>query len=875
MQEAATGPSQMTMDHAFAPGEPVGPYDGYSRTPRQFDFTTGYNIATRPRSHERVSFDTLRGLIESYDVASLCIWHRIDSIRSLDWKLIAAEGYAGDVTDAVATGMAALKKPDRIHDFGTWFAMWAFDVLAYDAGCLSRMRNRAGRVVGLEPVDGTSVAPLLDYWGRPPEAPAEAFVQYMNGLPWNWLTRDDLIYEPFRPRTNSPYGHAPLEMILLNANTDIRFQLYFLQRFTEGSVPEAFASAPESWSPDQIEQFQELWDSVMMGDQSRKHQIRWMPGGSTIAWSNEKEFSDVFSLHMMRKSCAAYHVVPTDMGFTENSNYSTGESQADVGHRVGDLPFGRHVERIITGFLQNDLGLPVKHQFDWGEEQDDRVAQAQADDIYTKIGVIGPSELREMRFGLAEPGGKPVPRFIYTTRAGPIPLSSLLDVAGPVDEATGAPVPGSPLPHKEFLPVEGVVPVPPPHAPALAERIYGPEAIPPAPPTAATAQPVVKEGDGGAAGGTIGITSETGITSYDLVGHDEDDEDEERAELAKSELAAFRRFERARRKAGTWRDFTFEAVDSGTARRLNAEGRQSVTKGVMPGPKVGEVRKATLDLRNLTGIWAKIYARRERLLRKHLKAVRAAWDVCVAELDPRDMVRGFREDVGLVAKAADPVKQWWKDSATGAAVAWLSQIDTTSGYPALVAAIESAISEGMAEGEADALAVAADRQGATGFVIAGAFSAALAKTQADPGVSQQAQESAGKMTAGAANDVGRTLAAMAADGSSEAGMSSAVEDETSGSQSRAVAAGTDWALSAAILAGAAGLFAQAGAGQSASVLVNWVTAGDARVCATCSGYEDNSPYTPEDVPDYPHPLCRCSTEPASDIPSSFFAAFLS
>ena len=126
--------------------------------------------------------------------------------------------------------------------------------------------------------------PLLDYWGNPPHEPAEAYVQYVNGLPWNWLTRGDLIYEPFRPRNNSPYGHAPIESVILNANTDIRFQVYFLQRFTEGNIPEAFASAPETWSPDQIEQFQEYWDSIMYGDQSRKHQIRWMPGGSTIAW---------------------------------------------------------------------------------------------------------------------------------------------------------------------------------------------------------------------------------------------------------------------------------------------------------------------------------------------------------------------------------------------------------------------------------------------------------------------------------------------------------------------------------------------------------------------------------------------------------------
>src|ERR1039457_5667374 len=306
MQAAAEDVSQMGMQHPFAPGEPIGPYDGYSRNPRSKDFVTGYNIATRPRNHERVAFETLRGLIESYDIAQICLWHRIDSIRSLDWTLIAAEHYNGNVTDAIPTGLAALKKPDRINGFKTWLAKWLYDVLAYDAGTLYRMRNRGGRCIGLSVVDGTTIAPLLDYWGNPPEEPAEAYVQYVNGLPWGWLTRGDLVYEPFRPRPNSPYGHAPLEAIILNANTDIRFQIYFLQRFTEGNIPEAFASAPESWTPDQIEQFQEYWDVLMYGDQSRKHQVRWMPPGSALAWSNEKDFTDAFSLFLMRKTCASF-----------------------------------------------------------------------------------------------------------------------------------------------------------------------------------------------------------------------------------------------------------------------------------------------------------------------------------------------------------------------------------------------------------------------------------------------------------------------------------------------------------------------------------------------------------------------------------------
>ena len=638
--QAAEARSQMTPASPFAPGTPIGPYDGFSRTPRSREYPPQYNVATRPRTHERVSFETLKGLIESYDVAQIVIRHRIASLRSLDWKLVAADESVGDIAADVAEGKRILKRPDGKTIFKSWLAKYLRDILSYDAGTLYKMRNRGGRVVGLQVVSGITVAPLLDYWGNSPDSPAPAYVQYVNGLPWNWLTREDLIYEPYDPQPDSIYGRAPLEDIILNANTDIRFQLYFLQRFTAGSLPAAFASAPDSWSPDQIEAFQEYWDGFMLGNQEAKHQIRWLPPGSKFTWSNEKDFSDEFSLFLMRKSCAAYAVVPSDLGFTETTNRSSGESQADVQHRVGDLPLAHHVQDILTAFLQDDAQLPLKFAFDLGEEQDDRLNQAQADKIYFDIGSVGSSELRELRYGWTDP--VPIPRTIMTSRGGPVPIASLLAIAGEIDPATALPAIGAALPKDVFGGVEGVLPEPPVKVTPLAERLYGPSAMPPAPPP----QPqltdsgtVAKDGEGAASSGnvTAGITSETGIHGYDLVGRDDEDEtprapryitvDEARkayrdavadgrvspaeaaavearmaaqraegdAEVAK-EMAAFRRFAKARRKSGEWRDFAFEAVPAGEARRLNAEGFTATRKaasGYDLSPRSGMI---SLDL---------------------------------------------------------------------------------------------------------------------------------------------------------------------------------------------------------------------------------------------------------------------------------------
>jgi 8-oxo-dGTP pyrophosphatase MutT (NUDIX family) len=617
MEAAARDDSRMGMENPFGPGFPIGPYAGYDQAARAREFVTGYNIATRPRLHERVSFSALKGLIDHYDVAQSCIRHRIASIKALDWKLVAADDYDGDIAAEIREGMRILKRPDRKTLFKPWLAKYLRDVLAYDAGTLERLRNRAGRPVGLRVISGLGIAPLLDYWGDSPDAPAEAYVQYVNGLPWNWLTRDDLIYQPYDPQPDSIYGKAPIEDVILNANTDLRFQAYFMQRFTEGNLPHAFASAPEKWSPVEIEQFQEYWDGFMYGDQSRKHQIRWVPGGSSFAWTDEKEFTDHFSLFLMRKTCASYAVVPSDLGFTESVNRSSGESQADVQHRVGDRPLAMHVQDIITCFLQDDAQLPVKFAFDLGEEQVDRVVQAQADKIYCDLGAIGSSELREMRYGRAEPEGRQVPRFVNTSRGGPVPLASLFAVAGEIDQATGAPAPGTELPRKVFGGVEGVLPVPPIKVMSLAEQEFGPSAMPPAPPP----QPKMTDADAGPLelppapvakeGATAGITAGTGITGYDGPGADDDDDDDARvraglarafpkgyvvaddararaaagaalSDVAKAELAAFRRFARKRRLAGEWRDFRFTAASPETAARLNAEGRASLAPSALP-----------------------------------------------------------------------------------------------------------------------------------------------------------------------------------------------------------------------------------------------------------------------------------------------------
>lgn len=492
----------------MGPGLPLSPNEGYRPVggPRQYDYRVGANIKSRADRDGRISFDTLKGIIDAYDVAQMCITHRIDDVRSLDWTVVPKRGINQQMPDVVDLAYQAMESPDGVNDFASWLSMYLEDVLRYDAGALYRRRDRANRVCALEVIDGTTLSPIIDYYGRRPTGDAPAFTQFIQGQPFTSFTAADVIYQPFRPSASSPYGRPAIESILLAANTDLRFQQHFLRFFTEGSVPFGFAMAPEGLDdPQMIAQWQEQWDAILTGDEAAKHQIKWVPAGTAFEFPAEQSFDSAFPEYLMMKVCAAFHVTPSDLGFTQDVNRATGEVQKDIQFRTGTMPLVQHCQRILTRYLQKDLGLPVEFQFDTGADDEDALSSAQVDGLMIDHGVISIDEVRTRRYGLAIDDGRPTPRFVMTTHSGPVPLVSLFDVAGPIDPETAAPDEDEPLQVAAFTGADGIMaykapggqqftkaPLDPddPMRPELENPVAGSGVI--NPPTAA-APPLVKE----------------------------------------------------------------------------------------------------------------------------------------------------------------------------------------------------------------------------------------------------------------------------------------------------------------------------------------------------------------------------------------------
>lgn len=439
--EQALAQQGMEASGAFGPGRPLSQFFPWGTPPRTRDYPSQYNVGAQPRSKEvgKPSFDTLKAIIDNYDVAQLCVNHLLKDLRSLPWQIKPAPGVGRDVTNEVEQARIIMAKPDGRTRFRSWQHRFAKDVLKYDAGTLFRQRNRKGEVIGLEVVSGRTIAVLQDYFGRPPLPPAPSHVQWMHGVPSVWLTGQDIIYEPYNADGESPYGTPPVEWMLLSANTDIRLQLHFLYAFTEGAIPDTWMEAPQDLSePAQLRELQSTYDTFLEGFQEQKHKVRWVPFGSKPIQTKPTEFNIDFAQWMLRKCCAGYGVTPADIGFTDQVNKSSGETQADVQQRTGRMPLTEHLEEIYTVYLQEDRGLPVEFAYDLGREQEDRLQEAQAMDYYIRNGSISTDEVRKDKLGLPVDSEHPVPRFVVD-RNGITPLRAVFAMAGATDADTASP----------------------------------------------------------------------------------------------------------------------------------------------------------------------------------------------------------------------------------------------------------------------------------------------------------------------------------------------------------------------------------------------------------------------------------------------------
>lgn len=375
----------------YSPGQPLAPQAQDEAKGRAFDFPVGYNTRMTPRGEESISFQQLRQLADSYDLLRLVIETRKDQMSRLRFTIRPTDVDA-EPDARCKTIQDFLRFPDQEHDWETWLRMVLEDLLVIDAPTIYPRMNMGGTLYGLEPVDGATIKRVISIDGRTPVAPEPAYQQVIKGLPAVDYSRDELIYKPKNKRTNKVYGYSPVEQIVMTVNIAMRRQLYQLQYYTEGSVPDLIMQVPPEWNPDQIKQFSQWWQGLLAGNTAQRSKAMFVPSGVMPVDTKDKALHDQFDDWLARVVCYAFSIAPS--GFIKETNKATAGTAKDVATEEGLMPVMQWVKTLVDYIIVKYFGF-TDLCMEWDSEEDhDPLQQAQINQIYLAAKVVTPDEVR-------------------------------------------------------------------------------------------------------------------------------------------------------------------------------------------------------------------------------------------------------------------------------------------------------------------------------------------------------------------------------------------------------------------------------------------------------------------------------------------------
>lgn len=364
----------------YSPGQPLAPLN-QGKPPWQWQYTVGRNLIITPRSEDPrlTPFQVLRTLAETHDITAICIKMMIDQICGDEWDIIPAvkedkNNYKQDIEEV----KHFFWKPDRVHLFPDWLKMYLYDILTIDAGCLYKRRTRNGKLYALEIVDGSTIKPLIDAYGHVPQPPNAAYQQIIYGYPYGstdqipGFTTDEVVYRPRYPRSWTPYGFAPTEQLLMKINIMLRRDDFHLRYYTRGALPDAGLFQVEAdWTPEQIQQYQELWNDVMSGNINERLAMRFVPKG-TYTPTKEFKFDPKVDEWTARLVAISFGVNP--QAFILVMTRATGELQDQQQTDIGLQPLETFLAAGLTDIIQNDLKKPhLRFAFTDEKREDARV----------------------------------------------------------------------------------------------------------------------------------------------------------------------------------------------------------------------------------------------------------------------------------------------------------------------------------------------------------------------------------------------------------------------------------------------------------------------------------------------------------------------
>ncbi len=430
----------------FGPLNPMEPTAPPAVAGRRLDFPSGYNLTQQPRAYSPVSFATLRGLADGYDVLRTIIETRKDQMERLPWSIAPRDSKTTITTEMqgrIRTLEKFFNRPDRENFWGTWLRMVLEDLLVLDAPSIFKRRTRGGDLYSLEIIDGSTIKKVIDDWGRTPQPPLVAYQQALKGFPAVNYTTRDLLYRPRNMRSGAVYGYSPVEQIIMTTAIGMRRETFQLNYYTEGNMPESLIGTPDNWTPDQIRQFQDWFDGMLEGNLAQRRKAKFVPGGvgKTYVPTKTEEMWGKGEEWLARVCCFAFSISPQP--FVEMMNRATAETAQETASADGLLPLMAWTKGTVDTILIDEFG-EEELEFKWTEE-DEMDPKIESDIVrgYVADGILSINAGRE-RIGEDSDPDPQFDRLMIKTATGYVPVA-LTQEEKDAKEAAAAAISGQPL----------------------------------------------------------------------------------------------------------------------------------------------------------------------------------------------------------------------------------------------------------------------------------------------------------------------------------------------------------------------------------------------------------------------------------------------
>jgi hypothetical protein len=473
----------------FGPGQRIAPA---SITPNRQDTgrpeaqTYEYPVAWNQRltANRLIPFSTLRSAASSPLVRPI-IRKRQRDLCKLPWDISVkrsvieeAARQSGDGSASAASALAKSLSPDITRcrtfwenpdpvsglDFSDWFMQAIEDQLVLDAVAIYPEMTYGGDLYGLRVVDGSTIKPLLNEYGRRPTAPFPAFQQILYGFPrgeftadvgapdvngMDVLAADQLIYRRMSVRDFSPYGLSPVETALLDIDLFLKRHGWMRSEYTEGTLAEAYlktyGETQTQWSPQQLLEYERELNDSMSGSNAERHRMRMLPPGwEPVANADASErYKSDYDLYIIQLVCSHFGERAEQLGFTVGKGALGGTGIANQSDEVsaesGVFPDAKWWMRVFTSISHKYLNMPKELEFRFMDvEQEDLGQQDDMGQNRVQSGRVTYNEERD-RLGLPRYSDPLADIPVIVTRKGVQPLT----MAG-IALGAGVPPPGAP-----------------------------------------------------------------------------------------------------------------------------------------------------------------------------------------------------------------------------------------------------------------------------------------------------------------------------------------------------------------------------------------------------------------------------------------------